>query len=136
MAATYWWMLGAVLVVLEMATGTFYLLILGVAALLTGVLAWWGVAEMWQWLLAAGFASVASLCVPALRCRLQHQAHNKSLSHLDAGQAVVVVSVAPLRVKYRGAEWSADGIDDAQPGQTLYIVEVRANVLRVTAKTA
>lgn len=133
MTASIWWILGLVLIVGEMATGTFYLLILGASALLTGCVAWFGIGEEMQWLVASIIAIVGSIGVN--RYRAKHPQTNNPTQNLDIGQRVVLAHQheGQLRVRYRGTEWEAvlEQPVDTIP-ETLYIKAVHGNVLTVS----
>src|SRR5436190_22024539 len=53
-----WWILAALLVGLELATGTFYLLALGVAFGLGGIAAWLGASPTMQMIIGGALAAV------------------------------------------------------------------------------
>lgn len=125
-----WWILAAVLVGVELTTGTFYLLVYGLAALAAGVAAWLGAGLILQLLTAGVIAVLGTL---ALRHWKRTTAHSEFIvQDMDIGQAVQVEFWQDGRgqVKYRGALWDAEaekaGVDDARP---LVIRAVRGNTL-------
>lgn len=112
-----WFSLAVLLVVLEMLTGTFYLLMTAGGALVGGLVAWAGGTLIVQ-ILAASV--VAGVLVLALRRWLQktpaaNEATRNADVNLDIGQVVQVAAWGPdraARIRYRGAEWNvrlADG---------------------------
>ncbi len=126
----WWWIVAAVLVGLELVTGTFYLLLYGMAAAVAGVAAWLGFGWAVQLLAAAVVAALGTL---ALKRWKRDTAHPESTAQdLDIGQAVQVESWQDGRgqVRYRGALWDAEaepaGIDRTRP---LHIRAVRGNTL-------
>lgn len=129
-AYVLWWVLAAVLVGVELASGTFYLLVYGLAAAAAGVAAWLG-AGLFTQLLAAGV--IAALGTLALRHWKRSTSHPEfSLQNMDIGQTVQVESWQGDRgqVKYRGALWDAEAesadVDSTRP---LIIRAVRGNTL-------
>ena len=103
-----WLIAGLVLVITELTSGTFYLLVLGVAALAGAGSAWLGGAFWVQTLCAAGVAIAGVWWVH------QHRkaSNTVSMPSLEAGQPVTFESWVnraggTARVKYRGAEWDA-----------------------------
>ena len=128
-----WWILAAILVGIELTSGTFYLLIYGLAAAVAGVAAWLGAGVVVQLLVAALIAAGGTY---ALR-RWKH-GHNdqtdSALQGMDIGQRVQVESWLNGRgqVQYRGAVWEAEAesaqVDVAQP---LRIRAVKGNTLIV-----
>jgi membrane protein implicated in regulation of membrane protease activity len=126
----WWWIVAAVLVGLELVTGTFYLLVYGVAAAAAGIAAWLGFGWAVQLLAAAAVAAFGTL---ALKRWKRDTAHPESTAQdLDIGQTVQIESWQDGRgqVRYRGTLWDAEaepaGIDRTRP---LRIRAVRGNTL-------
>ena len=129
-AHVWWWILAAVLVGVEITSGTFYLLVYGLAAAAAGVAAWLGAGLVAQ-LLTAGVIAVLGTLV--LRHWKRSTAHPESTAQdMDIGQVVQVESWQGRQgqVKYRGALWDAEaesaGVDSTRP---LIIRAVRGNTL-------
>ncbi len=125
-----WWILAAVLVGVELTSGTFYLLVYGVAAAAAGLAAWVGAGMVAQLLTAGVIAALGTL---ALRHWKRSTAHpESSVQDMDIGQTVQIESWQGDRgqVKYRGALWDAEaeaaGVDSTRP---LIIRAVRGNTL-------
>jgi membrane protein implicated in regulation of membrane protease activity len=125
-----WWILAAVLVGAELASGTFYLLVYGLAAAAAGVAAWFG-ADLITQLLTAGL--IAVLGTLALRHWMRTTEHPEATAQdMDIGQTVQVESWQDGRgqVKYRGALWDAEAesasVDSTRP---LVIRAIRGNTL-------
>lgn len=133
MDAVVWWVIGFVLVIAEMTTGTFYLLILGTGALLAGCLAYFGLTLEVQ-SLAATLVSVIG-CIGVSKYRAGRRGQANPTQNLDVGNTVRLVAHTDtgLRVHYRGAEWQAELISPAsgELPPTLYIHAVRNNCLLV-----
>lgn len=126
-----WWILAFALVALELTTGTFYLLVYGLAAAAAGVAAWLGMGLVAQLVIAALIGIAGTL---ALRKWRQAGGTDEDLQDLDIGQVVTLENWNSGRgqVKYRGALWDAEArdasVDSARP---LYIRAVRGTVLVV-----
>ena len=125
-----WWILAAVLVGVELTSGTFYLLVYGVAAAAAGLAAWLGAGIVAQLLTAGVIAALGTL---ALRHWKRSTAHpESSVQDMDIGQTVQVESWQDGRgqVKYRGALWDAEAesadVDSTRP---LRIRAIRGNTL-------
>ena len=131
----YWFLLALVLVGLEMATGTFYLLVVAIAMGIGGAAALLGLSMPIQFSLAAlaGFFGIVLL----RRWRKQGSSDSASQS-LDAGQPVKVLTWrddGTARVFYRGAEWDAQLETNVQGKEgTFYIKDIRGSVLLLTDK--
>ena len=130
-----WVVIGIVLVIVEMLTGTLYLLVLGVAALAAAAAAYLGQSF---WVQAVIVTAVAVLGVILLK-RFRGTALPASGQGLDIGQAVVLdawISEADglARVQYRNAQWEAQVTGERVPGgKVFYIHAVDGNTLRVSA---
>jgi membrane protein implicated in regulation of membrane protease activity len=135
-----WVVAGFVLVIAELATGTFYLLVVGVGAFAGAVVAWLGGNEIAQALAASLVALAGAFFVHSWHMRNRNAAGTKGDNFLDRGQAVVLegwVNEASrvARVKYRGAWWDARLRDEGHPapGSTLYIEGQEGNTLVVAS---
>lgn len=140
---TYWvWVIaGIALVVAELLSGTFYLLVLGVAAFVAAAVAWFGGAFILQ-VLVAGIIAVAG--VFWIRSR-KHALATPDMAPLDVGQPVTLQSWVNqadrvARVMYRDALW--DAVVEGEPGrdfggeagELFYITAVDGNTLRVAKR--
>ena len=125
-----WWIAAALLVGLELATGTFYLLAVGVAFALGGVAAWLGASVPMQMAIGGTVAVVAVLIAHEWRKR---RATPAPLLPLEFGQAVRVDrwnADGTARVVYRGTQWDAElAAPETYRAQTMYIVATRGSTL-------
>ncbi len=134
---TYWWwaVVGIALIISELITGTLYLLVIGVAALAGGVVAYAGSSFWLQSVIAAAVAIAGVILVTRYR---RTQSSSPSVA-LDVGQSVVLDSWINeedrlARVRYRNALWDAKLLDEqgAEAGHVLYIRHVDGNTLHVS----
>ncbi|MBA3023704.1 MAG: NfeD family protein [Sideroxydans sp.] len=129
----YWFLLALVLVGLEIATGTFYLLVLAVALAVGGAAAVLGAAMVWQFVCSA-VTGVAGIVL--LRRWKNSQASKAPEVGLDIGLPVKVIKWnddGSARVFYRGAEWDAETESTDTPHEgTLYIKAVHGSGLVLT----
>lgn len=129
----YWFLLALVLLGLEMATGTFYLLVLSVAMAVGGSAALLEASVAWQLTLCA-LAAVAGTLV----LRLWKNAHFNKVADasLDVGQPVQIEAWhenGTARVLYRGAAWDAEPESADMPREGMcYIKEMRGSSLILT----
>lgn len=130
---SYWFLMALVLLALEMATGTFYLLMLSFAVAAGGMTALLGASLSWQLLLCALSVIAGTLF---LRRWKNRQINEVSAANLDIGQVVHVLTWledGKARVLYRGAEWDAEpGSADMPHDGTFYIKEMRGSNLILT----
>ncbi len=129
----YWFVLALVMLGLEMATGTFYMLVLALALGAGGVAALLGVSVPWQLASSAVVGIIGTLLVSRMRSVGGRAAVNQSL---DIGQYVKVITWredGSARVFYRGAEWDAEpeSADMARDG-VFYIKAIRGSKLVLT----
>ena len=137
----YWWwtIAGFALVIAELMSGTFYLLVLGLAAFAGGGIAFMNYPFWVQALVAAAIAVIGVVAVNRVRRTRQ----GAPVPSLDVGQAVVLDAWVSrpdrlARVRYRNAIWDAKVLDEpaAEAGQTLYIRHVDGNTLHVSTAHA
>jgi membrane protein implicated in regulation of membrane protease activity len=137
-----WFMLAAVLVALEMATGTLYLLMLGIGLAAGGFVALSGAGPQWQFLVAAlvGAAIILGLRKSKFGRMRKTDAARDSNVNLDVGERVAIEEwmtipdgVSSARTRYRGALWDIELAQGsvARPGSFI-IREVRGNRLIVS----
>jgi membrane protein implicated in regulation of membrane protease activity len=128
-----WWVLAAVLVGLELVTGTFYLLAVGVAFALGGLAAVLG-APLPVQMLIGGLSAVAGTFAAH---HWQNARDAAPQAGLDVGQEVQVLTWhdnGTARVTYRGTQWDAEITAPHAPrAQTMYIVGTRGSTLVVAA---
>lgn len=135
--ALAWAVLGLTLAVIELVSGTFYLLVLGLAAFGAAAAAWAGQDFAVQALVAGAIAAAGCYAVYAYRARQAAQ----RMAALDAGQPAVFESWIDersrlARVRYRDATWEAVVEDGASPasGAVLFVTAASGNTLRVSAR--
>jgi membrane protein implicated in regulation of membrane protease activity len=115
-AYAVWFIMALVLLGLEMATGTFYMLVLSVAVA------------------SGGVAALAGIII-LNRIKKVRPAHAANIG-MDIGQPVRVVTWnadGTARVQYRGAEWDAEAeLPDTPRDATLYIKALHGSKLILT----
>jgi membrane protein implicated in regulation of membrane protease activity len=110
--STWWWLTAGVLVAAELATGTFYLLMLAVGAVAAALAAHSGLTFSGQLIVAAliGGGAVAAWHLKRKREPAALPAHANRDVNLDIGERVSVAAWRPdgsATVTYRGAAWQA-----------------------------
>lgn len=139
MDPSLWWLLAGIgLIIAEVATGTFYLLFLGIAALVAAGVAYLGFAFGLQ-ALAAAVVAVMGVLWAQYRHRTDQ---TPPMPSIDLNQPVVwegwIDRATQMgRVKYRGSSWDAHVHEEAaEPGEVLYIVNVDGSTLHVSKHKA
>jgi membrane protein implicated in regulation of membrane protease activity len=130
-----WLIAGFVLVIAELVTGTFYLLVIGIGAFAGAVAAWLGVHAIVQALVASVVALAGVWAVHHWHARNRGPGGSNLL---DRGQPVVLEgwsneAAGIARVRYRGTSWDARVAPGERPapGTTLYIAGQQGNELVV-----
>lgn len=128
--STMWWVLAGAVIALELASGTFYLLMLSIGMMAAAIAAHLGASTALQYKVAA---LVGIGAVVAWRFYKQQQpgALPASANHdvnMDIGESVLVEAWHPdgtALVKYRGAQWAVSMVHGETPAPGLHsIVEV------------
>jgi membrane protein implicated in regulation of membrane protease activity len=129
-----WAAAGLALAIAELVTGTFYLLVLGVAALAGALVAFFGLGFWGQALVSSLLAVSGVMWIHRRRQSME----SKAMPSPDVGQPVTWESWLNqpdglARVRYRGASWDARVVGDCtgEPGEMLYISAVDGNTLEV-----
>lgn len=133
----YWFLAGLALLGLEMASGTFYLLVLGIALFIGGTAALIGLEMPLQFALSALAGIVGTVILRKSKTARPAESAEQSL---DIGQPVQVLAWrdnGTARVHYRGAEWDAETETETESAETprdgtLYIKALRGSTLILT----
>ncbi len=141
-APSLWWLTVGALVAAELATGTFYLLMLAGGAVAGAMAAYAGVDSQAQITTASvvgGIAVVIWYFVKRLRPQAAPVERNRDVN-IDIGQRVQVAAwdaEGTARVHYRGASWAVRyaGAGTPAPGEHV-IVALDGNELRVAPGAA
>ncbi len=135
--ALAWAIGGLVLVIVEMLSGTFYLLVLAVGAFGAAVAAWSGQGLALQSIVASVLGAVGAYGVHLYRARNSAQ----QMTSIDAGQPAsfeqwVDRPAGRARVRYRGASWEArlGPEENVNPGATVYVRATAGNTLEVSTR--
>jgi membrane protein implicated in regulation of membrane protease activity len=130
-----WALAGLGLVIVELLSGTFYLLVLGIACFGAAGAAWLGFAFPLQVLVAALAAGSGTYLVRAYRTRNAA----RQMPNVDLGQPAnfeqwIDRASGLARVRYRGASWEANIEGDAalDPGALVYVLGSHGNTLRIS----
>jgi len=138
--ATSWWVIAGTLVLLELATGSFYLLMLALGAVVGALCAYLGVAPALQIICAALCASAFVFACYLVRRRRKARlgagdAKGNRDIHLDIGETVTVKeweADGTARVRYRGAKWTVVARDGQERAPGMHrVVEVVGSRLLV-----
>ena len=128
---TLWLLLAGGLVIAELLTGTFYLLMLSLGAAAAALMAYADGTLTWQFVTAAIVGGGAAV-LWHLKKPLSNDAQDSNV-HLDIGETVTVDAwdaQGHSQVKHRGAQWAAMCGPGATPETGLHrIIEMQGNSL-------
>jgi membrane protein implicated in regulation of membrane protease activity len=135
-----WLVVGFGLVIAELMTGTFYLLVIGLGAFVGAMVAWMGGNVLLQAVIGS-FVALGGAWYVHHWHEAQRAREGAHSNLLDRGQAVVLEgwtneSAGIARVRYRGTSWDARVAEPALrpvPGATLYIDAQEGNTLVVVS---
>lgn len=132
-----WLLIGMGLIIVEVLTGTFYLLVLGIACFGGSASAFFGHPFGIQAVVAGSVAAVGLYLVHVYRARNAA----RQMAPVDAGmpanfESWIDQSTGLARVRYRGAAWEAHIEESSvlEPGSLVYVVAANGNTLKVTVK--
>jgi membrane protein implicated in regulation of membrane protease activity len=132
--ALAWAILALVLVIAELLTGTFYLLMLAVAAFGAAAVGYVGQPFPAQSIVAALLGAGGCYGVHVYRAR----SSTKRMAPIDAGMPATFESwldagARLARVRYRGASWDArvEGSETLESGAMLVVLAADGNTLKV-----
>ena len=129
----YWILTAIALVIVELLTGTFYLLVLGVAATGGAALAYFGLPLGAQ----AGFATAIAVLGVVWVSRYRAKVSNDtSINAIDVGHRVTLDSWVNeaeglARVRYRDTLWDAKVVGERGSGTSFYIRGVDGSTLQI-----
>lgn len=133
-----WFVLGFVLLIAELLTGTFFLLVLAVAAGVAALTALAGGSIALQLVVAAGIGLAGSLWLRRARAGRAGNATPDAMQNLDVGQPVRVdhwTAGRTARASYRGAEWDVELVAGEEPRPGDYVIrEIHGSRLVVAAR--
>lgn len=128
---TLWLIVAGVLVMAELLTGTFYLLMLSLGATAAALTAYADGTLTWQ-IVTAAIVGGGAAVLWHLKKPLSNDAQDSNV-HLDIGETVTVDAwdaQGHTKVKHRGAQWSAVCAANATPELGLHrIREMQGNRL-------
>ncbi len=132
--ALAWAIVAMVLVIAELLSGTFYLLMLAVAAFGAAAAAYFGQNFPVQCIVAVALGAAGCYGVHVYRSK----STSKRMAPIDAGMPASFESWLDAgsrlaRVRYRGASWDArvEGSDAIEPGTTVFVLAADGNTLKV-----
>ena len=137
-AYVWWFVLGFGLLVAELMTGTFYLLVIALALACAGLVAFFDAPLTVQFVVAAAVGLGGSLWLRRSRFGRRHDPRADRVQNMDIGQTVRVEHWSPnrtARAAYRGTQWDVELAPGAamQAGEFV-IRDIQANRLIVAPR--
>lgn len=135
----WWFVLGFALLIAELMTGTFYLMVIAIAFACAGLADLLGAPFVVQLVVAAIIGFGGALWLRSSRFGKAPAPGSNPLQQMDVGQRVRIETWAEnrtARTSYRGAQWDVELAPGEPPGSGEFeIREVRANRLIVARVT-
>lgn len=132
-----WLILAGALLIAELTTGTFYILLVSLGAALGALVAYAGQPLEIQIGSAAVFAVLSCLMLQRARKGSNNPEQDRLRNNLDIGNSVHVgqwSSTGQAQVQYRGASWAAICLDEEPtPGEHV-IVDLQGSTLKLKLK--
>jgi len=134
-----WFVVAFGLLVAELLTGTFYLLVIAIALAVAGIAALAGLSTPLQFVVAAAIGVGGSIWLRSTRFgRRLHERGDDRVQNMDIGQSLRVenwTTARTARANYRGAVWDVELAPGEQPMSGEFVIrEIQANRLIVAAK--
>ncbi|MBS1134256.1 MAG: NfeD-like family protein 1 [Burkholderiaceae bacterium] len=134
-----WFVVAFGLLVAELLTGTFYLLVISMALAVAGLAALAGAPFALQLVVAAAIGIGGSIWLRATRFgKRLHERGDDRIQNMDIGQSLRVDNWTPARTaraNYRGAVWDVELAPGEQPASGEFVIrEIHANRLIVAPK--
>jgi membrane protein implicated in regulation of membrane protease activity len=134
-----WFVVAFGLLVAELLTGTFYLLVISIALAVAGFAALAGAPVALQFVVAAAITLGGSIWLRSTRFgKRLHERGDDRVQNMDVGQSLRVdhwTSARTARASYRGAVWDVElAPGEAPVGGEFVIQQIQANRLIVAAK--
>lgn len=135
----WWFVIGFGLLVAELLTGTFYLMVIAVALGAAGLAALAGASLPLQFVIAAAIGLGGSMWLRSTRFgkRLHDRSDNR-VQNMDVGQSLTVdkwSASRTARASYRGATWDIELAPGEPPVSGEFVIrEIQANRLIVAAR--
>lgn len=135
----FWWVGAGAMIVLELMSGTFYLLMIALGFIAAGLAQWSGAPVEVQLAVAALVALVAVLALRRSRfgrLRRKDAAHNPDVN-IDIGSPLTVTAWRDRRARamYRGAQWDVELAPGEPEDARFYeITALRGSCLVVAAR--
>jgi len=134
-----WFVVAFGLLVAELLSGTFYLLVISIALAAAGIAALAGASVTLQFIVAAAIGIGGSVWLRTTRFgKRLHERGDDRVQNMDIGQSLRVenwTAARTARASYRGAVWDVELAPGEQPATGEFVIrEIHANRLIVAAK--
>jgi membrane protein implicated in regulation of membrane protease activity len=134
-----WFVVAFGLLVAELLTGTFYLLVIAVGLAAAGLAALAGASTALQFVVAAAIGLAGSLWLRSTRFgKRLHERGDDRVQNMDIGQSLYVdnwTAARTARANYRGAVWDVELAPGEQPAIGEFVIrDIQANRLIVAPK--
>jgi membrane protein implicated in regulation of membrane protease activity len=129
-----WLIIAFLILIIELMSGTYFLLALAGGAALTSIVTWWITPDVTAQLFIFAVASTITYSLLLTFRKKKEVANTDGTTHMLGQQVQVVDHINPLgRVKYKGVLWQAKSEDNLKKGSFAEIIAVDGSTLTVKA---
>jgi len=129
-----WLIIAFIILIIELMSGTYFLLALAGGAALTSIATWWSAPSLTTQLFIFAAASAATYMLLLSFRKKKEETNTDGTTHMLGQQVQVIETINPQgRVKYKGVLWQAKSNDTIAKGDKAEIVEVDGSTLTVKA---
>ena len=129
-----WLIIAFIILIVELVSGTYFLLALAGGAALTSLATWWIAPDLTAQLFIFAAASAATYMLLLSFRKKKEEVNTDGTTHMIGQQVQVVESIEHQgRVKYKGVLWQAKSDDTIAQGDMAEIIEVDGSTLTVKA---
>ncbi|MDQ6980294.1 MAG: NfeD family protein [Ghiorsea sp.] len=129
-----WLIIAFIILIIELMSGTYFLLALAGGAALTSIATWWSDPSLTAQLFIFAAASAATYMLLLSFRKKKDDTNTDGTTHMLGQQVQVVDAINTQgRVKYKGVLWQAKSEDSIEKGSFAEIIAVDGSTLTVKA---
>ena len=129
-----WLIVAFIVLIVELMSGTYFLLALAGGAALTSIATWWATPSLTTQLFTFAVASALTYMLLLSFRKKKEVANTDGTTHMIGQHVQVIEAINPQgRVKYKGVLWQAKSEDSIEKGSFAEIIAIDGSTLTVKA---
>jgi len=129
-----WLIVAFIVLIVELMSGTYFLLALAGGAALTSIATWWATPSLTTQLFTFAVASALTYMLLLSFHKKKEVANTDGTTHMIGQHVQVIEAINPQgRVKYKGVLWQAKSEDSIEKGSFAKIIAIDGSTLTVKA---